>query len=180
MLIENSEEVEEATVDKTIAEEPQKEEMKIANSLFPESIAHWGARTGLISRVSVLDKNGRGKNVFDSKEMIKIELEFDIPTEISTEFFSVAFSIKNTEGTDIIVKTTYDEKIELRVGEKQKLDFEFVSNLSNGDYYLVVALEDRTNAAIQYYEYIEGAYYFKIFSSKKIFGIYDVATTITY
>ena len=52
--------------------------------------------------------------------------------------------------------------------------------MSSGDYYLVIALEDRTNTAISYYEYIEGAVFFKMYSAKKIFGVYDVLTDIEY
>ena len=41
------------------------------------------------------------------------------------------------------------------------------------------ALENRENMNPTYYEYIEGAKFFKVFSDKKIFGIYDVDAKIT-
>ena len=162
------------------AEEPGKRAMKVENGLFPDSIAHWGSRTGMIKSVVICDASGLEKKHFSSEDTLAINIYFDIEDDIDTEYFSVAFAVKNTEGTDIIVKTTYDEELKLKSGKLQKISFEFVSRLANGDYYLVIALEDRTNAAITYYEYIEGAVYFKIYSDKKIFGIFDPAAKINY
>ncbi len=162
------------------AEEPGKRAMKVENGLFPDSIAHWGSRTGMIKSVVICDASGLEKKHFSSEDTLAVNIYFDIEDDIDTEYFSVAFAVKNTEGTDIIVKTTYDEELKLKSGKLQKISFEFVSRLANGDYYLVIALEDRTNAAITYYEYIEGAVYFKIYSDKKIFGIFDPAAKINY
>ena len=178
--LENKSDINEKKQTEDVTAEPHKVEQKIENTIFPDCIAHWGSATGLISSVKVLGEDGKGKNVFNSDDLIKIVIEFDIPPEIETKKLSVAFSIKNTEGTDLIVKTTYDEKIKLHEGRKQKISFELIPRLANGDYYLVIALEDRKNVAISYYEYIEGAYYFKVYSSKKIFGIYDAITQIEY
>lgn len=160
--------------------EPQKQEIKISNSLFPESIAHWGTRTGLVKYARICDINGEEKNFFSTKESMKIVIGFDVDEDINSEDFSVAFSIKNTEGTDLIVKTTYDEGIEISNGSGQEIIFEFKPRLANDDYYLVIALENRENAAISYFEYIEGVSYFKMYTEKKIFGIVDVETNVLY
>ena len=107
-------------------------------------------------------------------------MEFDSIPQTEWKYFSVAISIKNKEGTDLIVKTTYDEKIKLeKATGKCKVVFELVTLLANGEYYLVVALEDRKNTATIYYEYIEGAKYFKVFSDKRLFGIFDPPAQIT-
>ncbi len=177
---EKSKTVDEQEAEKKEQLEPQKESKKITDSLFPDSIAHWGSSTGMISEVTMLNKDGKETNSFDTGDQLKIVIKFSISNKINTEFFSVAFSIKNTEGTDLIVKTTYDEKIEIHPGNNQTISFEFNPRLSSGDYYLVIALEDRTNTAISYYEYIEGAVFFKMYSAKKIFGVYDVLTDIEY
>ena len=121
---------------------------------------------------------GKEQTVFDAEETMQIVIELDIRTHLNMEKFSVAFSIKNKEGTDLIVKTTYDEQVQLKTGSDQCILFEFTPRLSNGDYYLVVALENRENREIQYYEYIEGAVYFKMYTDKKIFGVYDVPARI--
>lgn len=163
-----------------IVQEPQKQEMKIHDSLFPESIAHWGVRTGLVKYAKICDANGKEKNHFNANDKMNIIIGFDVDSDININNFSVAFSIKNKEGTDILVKTTHDEGIEIINGDNQEISFEFESKLANGDYYLVVALENRENASISYYEYIEGAFYFKMYTEKKIFGVIDVKADIIY
>lgn len=162
------------------AQEPKRLERKISNSLFPDSIAHWGIRPGLVKYAKVCDINNKEKNYFNARESMKIIIGFDLDRDINAKYFSVAFSIKNTEGTDLIVKTTYDEGIEILNGIGQEITFEFVPRLANGDYYLVVALENRENATISYYEYIEGVSYFKMYTNKKIFGVVDVETNILF
>ncbi len=154
------------------------EPRKIKESLFPDSIAHWGTETGMVKTTKIRNHFGKEQTVFHAEEIIQIVIELDIRPHLNIEKFSVAFSIKNKEGTDIIVKTTYDEKVQLKTGNNQYILFEFVPRLSNGDYYLVVALENRENREIQYYEYIEGAAYFKMYTDKKIFGVYDVPSRI--
>ena len=67
----------------------------------------------------------------------------------------------------------------LKNKKKHCITFEFKTMLAKGEYYLVVALENRENMNPTYYEYIEGAKFFKVFSDKKIFGIYDVDAKIT-
>lgn len=161
-------------------EEPKKESRKVAGGLFPDSIAHWGMSVGMVRSVKLCDGNGKEKTVFRADEKMCIELIFEINETIDVQHLSAAFSIKNTEGTDIIVKTTYDEKIRLQGNGRQKICFEFVSGLANGDYYLVIAMENRKDAAITYYEYIEGVCYFKLYTQRKIFGIYDIDTKIRY
>lgn len=161
-------------------QEPQKQEQKISNSLFPDSIAHWGIRPGLIKYARICDISNEEKNFFSAQDSMRIVIGFDVDDDINAEDFSIAFSIKNTEGTDLIVKTTYDEGIEILNGKCQEIMFEFKPHLANGDYYLVAALENRENAAISYYEYIEGVSYFKMYTNKKIFGVVDVDTNVLY
>lgn len=159
--------------------EPHKQEIKMENSLFPECIAHWGSMTGLVKSARICDISGKEQKAFSVDDTMRIEVVLDVGEEINVKEFSVAVSIKNTEGIDLIVKTTYDEHVKMKSGKNQVVSFEFKPRLANGDYYLVVALENRENATIAYYEYIEGAVYFKSYTDKKIFGIYDVPTKIT-
>lgn len=147
-------------------------------SAFRECLAHWGTNVGLIKNVRMLGEDGKEKNHFSPYEKIKVEIYFDDLPQNDMENFSVAFSIKNKEGTDLCVKTTYDEKIILRKKTSYCIVFEFKTMLASGEYYLVVALENRENINPTYYEYIEGIKYFKIFSENKIFGIYDIDAKI--
>lgn len=146
----------------------------VENEKFSECIGHWGTNTGLVESVKMLDVKGKECNYFVPDQKMAIEITFTTSDAVNWDYFSVAISIKNKEGIDLIVKTTYDEKIKLTKKDgKCKITFEFTSYLANGEYYLVVALEDRKNTATVYYEYIEGAKYFKIYSDKRLFGMYD-------
>lgn len=148
-------------------------------SHFKDCLAHWGTNVGMVTAVRMLGEDGKEKNHFDPYEKIKIEIAFDDNADVDYESFSVAVSIKNKEGTDLCVKTTYDEDIFFEKRKKHNAVFEFKTMLAKGEYYLVVALENRENMNPTYYEYIEGAKYFKVFSDKKIFGVYDVDAKIT-
>ena len=148
-------------------------------SRFDKCLAHWGTNVGMVTSVRMLGEDGKEKNFFEPEEKLKIEIEYNDELEIDHEFLSVAISIKNKEGTDLCVKTTYDEKIKLQGKGKRCVTFEFQSMLAKGEYYLVVALENRENLNPTYFEYIEGVQYFKVFSDKKIFGVYDVKAKIT-
>ena len=148
-------------------------------SKFQGCLAHWGTNVGMITKVEMCGDEEKEKNYFTPYEKMKIKVYFDDDLDIERENLSVAISIKNKEGTDLCVKTTFDEKIEIPKEKKHCVIFEFQSMLSNGEYYLVVAMENRENINPTYFEYIEGIKYFKIFSDKKIFGVFDVNSKIT-
>lgn len=168
------EEVKEKNEDKKEEQKQDSQKIDIINEKFPECIGHWGTNIGLIESVKICDISGKEINYFAPNDKISIEIIFSIPQDVVWKYFSVAISIKNKEGIDLIVKTTYDEKLKLEEHKrKNKVLFEFITNLANGEYYLVVALEDRKNTATVYYEYIEGAKYFKVFTNKRVFGVYD-------
>lgn len=166
---------------KPLPEEKKIEVKKMVSdkSEFSDCLAHWGTNVGMVTSVRMLGEDGKERNHFEPYENLKIEVLFEAMEELNYDDFSVAISIKNKEGTDLCVKTTYDENIFLKSAKKHKVVFEFKSMLAKGEYYLVIALENRENINPTYYEYIEGAKYFKIFSDKKIFGIYDVDAKIT-
>ena len=132
-------------------------------------LAHWGRKMGLIRQLEVMVN---GKELVSCSPLDQISISFTVDDDdIDYEYLSAAFSIKNREGIDLIVKTTYEENIRLEKNPQgHGFRFEFQPRLTNGEYYLVVALEDRRNTVISYYEYIEGARYFKIFEDKAFFG----------
>ena len=148
------------------------------NTIFKDCLAHWGTDVGLITKVQMIGADGKAQGCFGPDEKIKICIEFSDSENINYEYMSVAFSIKNKEGTDLCVKTTYDNDILLEKKDNHRVVFETTLMLAKGEYYLVVAIENRENVNPTYYEYVEGARFFKIYSEKKIFGIYDVDAKI--
>ena len=144
-------------------------------------LAHWGSMTGLICNISMTVNE---KEIVSCSPFDFVTVSFTIPyiDNIDYKYLSAAFSIKNTEGRDLIVKTTYEVGIELHDDLKNgiKFSFTFMPRLTNGDYYLVLALENHEQSVTSYYEYIEGARYFKVFQNKEIYGqfIPDIAIGI--
>lgn len=142
-------------------------------------LAHWGSMPGLISDISM---TVNGKNLISCEPMDTVTVSFAIPhiESIDYEHLSAAFSIKNREGLDLIVKTTYEAKIRLCDEDKSghRFSFTFQPRLTNGDYYLVLALENHSQTVTAYYEYIEGAKYFKVFQNKEIYGQFIPDITI--
>ena len=155
-------------------------EKKSKESIFPNCIAHWGTRVGLVQEVQLVNSEGKELGHFYSDEEMVVKIKFSLKEErLDLQKFSVSFSIKNKEGTDLIVKSTLDEELIFsREEDDHEVIFRFVSRLRKGEYYLVVALENRENASVAYYEYIEGVKYFKVYSDKKIFGIVDLEMDI--
>lgn len=143
-------------------------------------LAHWGTHKGMICNAQLLNAQGESVDIVEPLETIQITFMVNCPEDLkSTEYLALAFSIKNREGTDLIVKSTYDEDIKLCGLSHFRVTFELKELLVAGDYYLVLAAEDRESAAIRYYEYIEGALYFRVFQKTTGFGLFLPETLIS-
>ena len=135
-------------------------------------VTHWGSHKGIILGASVCDEHGSRTDVLEWGKPIKIIINVCIPKEIPRTHLSVAFSIKDLKGTDIIVSTTYDQKNKtLPAGEEFTITFEMKNHLVSEKFILVAAIENRQYKDIHYYEYLEGAHYFSSMTDKRFFGI---------
>lgn len=144
------------------------------NQLKP--ITHWGSEVGIIKLAELVDANQVKKNVFTWGESLKVNIEILLPKNISKENLGLAFSIKDLKGTDLMVSSTHDfDKLDFSSGLEFRVSFDFENYLTEGKYLLVVAVENRNNNDIHYYEYIEGAQYFASESEKRIFGVFQPA-----
>jgi lipopolysaccharide transport system ATP-binding protein len=147
-------------------------------------ITHWGSHIGCIKEAGIYSVEHKRKDSVRWNEEIEVRIVFAPPEGIDRTNLSAAFSIKDLNGTDLIVFTTYD---------RQQIRFDFLATvfrvscrfrnpLVTGRYLLVAAIEDRSSAAIHYYEYLEGAHYFASVADTRLFGIfhpeihYEVAT----
>ena len=155
----------------TTVEKPAEEDDYESRAKSGKPLAHWGTNTGLLRDISMTVD---GKEVISCHPMDFVTISFSIPhiPDVDYEALSVSFSIKNREGLDFIVKTTYDSGIRLTNYGEEKIIFSFTlqPRLTNGEYYLALAVENRTQAIISYYEYLEGAKYFKVYSDGNQFG----------
>lgn len=129
-------------------------------------LAHWGTKAGLLHNIS-MTVNGKEIHSCDPRDTVTLSFSIPYIENIDYDQLSVSFSIKNREGLDLVVKTTYESGIRL-APDKNGHTFKFVfePRLANGDYYLALGVENRTDAGISYYEYIEGAKYFKLYENK--------------
>ncbi|WP_091806743.1 ABC transporter ATP-binding protein [Burkholderia sp. WP9] len=147
---------------------------RLASTASDEPINHWGTHVGSIVSAQVLNSAGRHQSVFTAFEPMIVRLAIQIPGGIDRRALSVAFSIKDTKGTDLIVRTTHDEKgIDFDFeGSEFGIAFRLRNQLNTGRYLLVAALEDRSAAVPQYYEYIEGACYFSSYVESDRYGLF--------
>jgi lipopolysaccharide transport system ATP-binding protein len=92
---------------------------------------------------------------------------------LSIENFDLAISIKNLKGQDLIVDSTHNSGLKIAKGILQTVNFEMQNLLIEGEYLLVVAVENREEINnIFYYEYYEGAQYFSSVSESREFGVF--------
>jgi lipopolysaccharide transport system ATP-binding protein len=144
------------------------------HKLDSRPVTHWGSNKGIIRSAVVCDFQGLQKDVFLWGDQIEINIDVQIPREISRENLSVAFSIKDMKGTDLVVSTTHDfGAAQLPDIERFKVSFRMNNLLVTGMYLLVAAVENRHNLDIHYYEYVEGAHYFSSLASQQFLGVYQ-------
>ena len=137
-------------------------------------VTHWGSHKGIILAAAIRDERGSQKDVFAWGESLNILVEVNVPKEIPREHLSVAFSIKDLKGTDLIVSTTHDFGCKrLPVAERFSVSFKLTNPLVTGKYLLVVAVENRQHRDIHYYEYVEGAHYFASLANERFFGLFQ-------
>lgn len=143
-------------------------------------VTHWGSHKGSIVSAAVLDAEGARKNVHYWNTPIEVRIELCIPAEVSRQHLSVAFSIKDLQGSDLIVSTTHDfSELPLPEAERFTISFQLTNYLLTGKYLLVAALENRQHSDIHYYEYVEGAHYFSSLSDARLFGRFQPPITHT-
>lgn len=140
----------------------------------PRPVTHWGTHKGIILGASVRDGEGVRRNVHHWNEPLEVFIDLKIPAGISREHLSIAFSIKDLKGVDLIVSTTHDfDGKRLPDTESFSVSFCFYNHLLTGKYLLVAAVENRQHSDIHYYEYLEGAHYFSSLCDARLFGQYQ-------
>lgn len=143
-------------------------------ALDARPVTHWGSHKGIILAAAIRDEWGAQKDVFLWGESLNILVELNVPQNIARERLSVAFSIKDLKGTDLIVSTTHDfGRRRLPDDAHFSVSFKLTNPLVTGKYLLVVAIEDRQHHDIHYYEYVEGAHYFASLSNERFFGLFQ-------
>jgi len=147
-----------------------------------DAINRWGEHEGMIEYVEMFNEKMEVENVFQLNEEIHIKMIVNT-INIQHNDLSLAISVKDKNGIDLIVSTTLDNALTIN-SNKDKVEaiFHFPNYLATGEYILVAAVENRSLGTPKYYDYIEGACYFKSEISQSLFGIFHqpVKQLITY
>ncbi len=144
------------------------------HGLDARPVTHWGSHRGLIRAASVCDAQGIRRDTIGWGEPMEILIDVCVPPDIPREHLSIAFSIKNLKGTDLVVSTTNDQATVLPDQDRFRVSFRITNHLVTGNYLLVAAVENRQNQnAVHYYEYFEGAHYFSSLANDRFFGIFQ-------
>jgi lipopolysaccharide transport system ATP-binding protein len=138
-------------------------------------VTHWGSHVGCITHAGIYGRDGSRKDSVRWNEEIEVRIVFAPPAVADRANLSAAFSIKNLNGTDLIVSTTHDRGPMPfdRQAKAFRVSCRFRNPLVTGKYLLVAAIEDRSSAAIHYYEYLEGAHYFASVADTHLFGVFQ-------
>ena len=147
-----------------------------------DAINRWGEYQGIIEYVEIFNDAMQQQDIFDINDEIFIKMIVNT-SNIQNNDLSLAVSVKDKNGIDLIVSTTRDNTLSINTNaDKIEAIFHFPNYLATGEYILVAAVEDRSMGTPQYYDYIEGACYFKSEISQPLFGIFHqpVKQLITY
>ncbi|MDR1391595.1 MAG: ABC transporter ATP-binding protein [Clostridiales bacterium] len=143
-------------------------------------INRFGSNIGLIKSVESY-KNDVSCLVFLIGDFIEVKIILEVPDDIDRNI-AVSLGAKNKAGLDLFVLSTFDKGILLNgfqvenCSQKNVIEviFKFPIFLNVGEYVFVASLENRSEKPIVYYDYIEGALYFKVISEKEHYGIFNV------
>lgn len=146
----------------------------------PPPLNRWGSNVGSILAWGLMATFGEASRVVQYGEKVRVWVDVAPPPGVDTSSLSVAFSIKDTRGNDLQVCTTHDEHPGMFAGRdgQVRVIFEFVNRLVDGRCILVLALEDRSSDAIQYFDYVEGAEYFAVVSDIRRFGVFNLPVSV--
>ncbi len=146
------------------------------------AINRWGKKEGIIEFVEIYNKEMQLQNIFKHNDLIVIRMIINLQS-IENEKVSLAISVKDKNGIDLLVSTTQDQSLTINPrNDKVEVLFKFSNYFATGDYILVAAVEDRTLGVPEYLDYIEGAKYFKSEIDEMLFGMFHqpVEQTISY
>ena len=142
--------------------------------LAGENLTRWGSGEIQIIAYDVLTSHGRMKAEVYHDTPMKIDIVLRASSSIQSDQMGVGISILNKMGLSVITSTTYDEGIifrPLQQNQAVKISFEFDVILAPGEYSLNLNVEDRTNTAPHYFDFIENVFTFRVVSLKNIYSI---------
>jgi len=137
------------------------------------AVTHWGSHRGLVKSASICDERGQRVDFLHWGQPMLVIVDLELPNDLPRDHLGIAFSIKDLKGTDLIVSTTAENGTpDIPEDGRIRLVFSMKNYLVTGKYLLVVAVENRMETDIHYYEYIEGAQYFSSIADGEFYGLF--------
>ncbi|MBN9230793.1 MAG: ABC transporter ATP-binding protein [Legionella sp.] len=136
-------------------------------------INHWGENKGSILSCSLQNEQGETAHIIQDDELITLTIQFMLPPSANLNHVGVAFAIRTLNGMDLVVHSTCEEGSCFSSSILHEIRFQFRNFLNEGQYLLVVAIEERPELELPFYhEFIEGLAYFSVHQTKKKFGFF--------
>jgi len=152
------------------SEKAEKEEARVSSGFEP--INRFGSDVGSIEAVTL------NKSEFNVGDKVEAEFIIDMPEKADLKGLAVSLGLKDKNGLDLFVTSTFDKKLSIDKKGRIKVNISFVNYLNQGTYTVIAALENRKTAPISYYDYIEGAAYLKVRTDKQLFGFVQLPSEI--
>ncbi len=138
-----------------------------------EAINRWGSKEGIIEFVELYNEKMQQQDIFKLDDLILVRMIVNMKNIVEDEKISLAISIKDKNGIDLLVSTTQDQNLSINsINDKVEVIFKFKNYFSSGEYVVVAAVEDRVHNIPEYLDYIEGAKYFKSEIDEVLFGMF--------
>lgn len=134
-----------------------------------EAINRFGSHIGSVCE-AVLRKDNVPCAEFNIGDEAELFLKLNIPKEADLENLAVSVGLKDKNGLDLFVISTFDKGIRFEKSGEVSLSVKFPNWFNKGTYTVTAALESRKTLPISYYDYIEGAAYLKVCSEEELFG----------
>ena len=144
----------------------------------------WGSGEITYLDAYILDSKGRESDGLNSGDNIKIIAKFKINKAVKTDKLGVGFSLRNRNGLDIITYTSIENQVKFNSLEENQvvvMEYSLKNILAPGEYLLTLQIEEREGyGAPMYYDFVEDAKSFVVFSEKPIYSLVkpEVTTNI--
>ena len=135
----------------------------------------WGSQPGLVKAALFMDAEGQAPLAEATLgQPVQITVLTDLPEGLSPESLAVSFALKDSKGSDMVIGSSWDDPT-CRFSPGQRtalLRFHMPNWLNEGEYHLVVALEERSGTGIVYFDFVEGAAWLRTHTPQRRWGLF--------
>lgn len=137
-------------------------------------LVRWGNFDLRLEACSIENLSQPDQKILEYQQRIRIRLRARAMEQIDSTEIGFGFSFRNTKGLDIITCTTYEQNVRfprIKVNQVVEVTFDMDNILADGNYALVINVENRDQASPMYYDYVENAVIIKVVSNVRIFSL---------